>query len=292
MRSETGRARATASSRSRKSRSATLPEPSISCLICWSTLAKSGLAAGVTSSPPKTSASKNAVAAVQNGAVGRLRLQRLDRGHRALHLAQRLGDVAALEHAAAGPAGTACAAVAAPWRAPRRRARASAAMGGSCAARFGKKRSPSFASVAPRARFSSRYGPQQAHRVVGLPGEQRVEVATRARRSPSWPRPRRAGRRAGVLALEEGDELLELLVEARGRAQPHHRERTRGLVQVREDVLDRRALGRGRGELVERSRAPASSEWSISVLTQVSGPRSKSETGLAAMVVVFACGSP
>jgi hypothetical protein len=92
---------------------------------------------------------------------------------------------------------------------------------------------------------------QQPHWMVGLPGEQRVEV--RGERGDRLLRRRHVpGQARGLLAFEEGDQLLELLVETRGRTQPHHRERTRGLVQVREDVLDGRALGRRGGELVER----------------------------------------
>ena len=55
-----------------------------------------------------------------------------------------------------------------------------------------------------------------------------------------------------ILGLEEAHQLLQLLVEARRRSQAHHGERARGLVQVREDVLDRSPIRGIGGELVER----------------------------------------
>jgi hypothetical protein len=91
---------------------------------------------------------------------------------------------------------------------------------------------------------------QQAQRLVRLPGDQRIEV--RRKRGDALLGDGDRGRQLRrVILLQERDQLLQLLVEARGGPQAHHRERSGGLVQVREDVLDRGAVGRIRDQLVE-----------------------------------------
>ena len=86
--------------------------------------------------------------------------------------------------------------------------------------------------------------------MIRLAREQRVEIC--AERGDSLLRARHRRRnRSRVHRLERRGELLQLLVEAGGRAEADHREGARRLVQVRQHVLDRRAVGRARGELVE-----------------------------------------
>ncbi len=195
MRSETGRARPTMRSRSRKRRSATLPEPPISCLTCWSSFAKSGLVPQVrhVQAAEHKRIEERRGGGQQNGAVRCFRLQRFDR-RRPPHAsgAARRERVAPLAASRSSPCWYCwrCAALL-PERGPCRRAASGAASGP--AAPGGRDRIEEVALVrvtgAARA-VQLEVRRQQAHRSVRLAAQERIEVCAECRDGLASPRRR------------------------------------------------------------------------------------------------------